>query len=127
MEISSSIIPLSLVLWSGRQSCKERVILKMQSAGCRGNFPSIVNLLRVVQIAQHWAAKKVHTALWALWLRESRIENQSTLRRWRRVLHFFWNQSAVHTMGRLIRTSSWSFCVFIPHPSFRFLLTADVS
>jgi hypothetical protein len=39
----------------------------------------MVNLLRVFQRAQYWAAKKVHTILLDLSPRESKILNQSTL------------------------------------------------
>jgi hypothetical protein len=61
-EINSSSATKSLGLWSERHSCKEISNLKIISAGWRGNFFSMVNLLRLVQSAQHWAAKNIQTS-----------------------------------------------------------------
>jgi hypothetical protein len=53
--------------------------LKMQSAGWRGNLPSIVNLFLVVHKDQHCAAKNVHSSLRGLGDKEFRMLIQSCL------------------------------------------------
>jgi hypothetical protein len=55
------------------------MILKIESAVWRGNFSSMVNLLRVIHNAQHCAAIKVQINLLVFTFRESRIWNQSSL------------------------------------------------
>jgi hypothetical protein len=70
---SSNARSLGFCIW--RQSCRDKIILKMQSAGWHGNLPSIVNLLCVVHKDQHWAAKKVHTRCLGLGAKVFRIVN----------------------------------------------------